>query len=136
MPYETYRDTDPVYAYEGDLGEEFDLDIADITDIDDSERKFPLMWLILPIMGAGLVVIGKKNARIGEISKKGLSEFNEKGLPAIKEGSRKAAVLTREGAKELARQSKVAYEQTQPHLKKAQEQIRAKVNDMKEKKKE
>ena len=79
MPYETYRDTDPIYAYEGDLGEEFDMDIADITDIDSSDRKFPLMWLILPIMGAGIVVIGKKNARVGELSKKGLSEFNEKG---------------------------------------------------------
>jgi hypothetical protein len=134
MPYETYKDTDPVYAYEGDLGEEFDLKIADGTDHDDSDRKFPLMWLLLPILGVGLFVLGKKNARVGELSRKGINEFNEKGLPAIKEGSRKAAELTAKGTKELARQSKEAYEQTKPHLKKAHEQIKEKVEDMREKK--
>ncbi|AFV23325.1 hypothetical protein Mpsy_1117 [Methanolobus psychrophilus R15] len=134
IPYETYKDTDPVYAYEGDLGEEYDLKIADGTDHDDSDRKFPLMWLLLPLLGVGLIVLGKKNARVGELSRRGVKEFNEKGLPAIKEGSRKAAELTVKGTKELARQSKVAYEQTKPHLKKAQEQIKEKVEDMREKK--
>jgi hypothetical protein len=75
------------------------------------------MWLLLPILGVGLIVLGKKNARVEELSRKGRKEFNEKGLPAIKEGSRKAAELTAKGTKELARQSKVAYEQTKLHLK-------------------
>jgi len=133
IPYETYRDTDPTYVYEGDLGEELDLKIADGTEHEDSDRKFPPVWLLLPILGIGLVVLGKKNARVGELSRKGMNGFNEKGLPAIKDGSRKAAVLALKGTRELARQSKVAYEQTKPHLKKAQEDIRRKMDDAKKK---
>ncbi len=144
MEYVVYKDTEPTYAYEGDLGTEIDVKISGADSDDD--KGLPLLWL-LPIIiivviigvvaGAGVLILKKtgNKTKAQELIKKGSHEFSEKGMPAIKEAGKKAAEYTAKGAEFAAHQTKEGYEKAKPHMKKAQEDIKKKIDEAKEKKK-
>ena len=136
--YVVYGDTDPVYAYEGDRGLDVDVKISDTGPESGSRKGLPLLWLFLvPIIGAGVLLMRKAGNRekTQELFKKGTEDFNERGLPAIKEASKKAAGYTIKGVEFATQQTKVGYEKAKPQIKKAQEDIKRKVDEVKEKKK-
>ncbi len=139
MEYVIYKDTEPTYAYEGDLGTEIDVKISD--EGPDDDGGLSLFWLLPVIIigavaGAGVLLLKKAGNRekAQELIKKGSHEFSEKGVPAIKEAGRKAAEYTAKGAEFAAHQTKKGYEKAKPHMKKAQEGITKKIDESKEKK--
>ncbi|WP_407354715.1 hypothetical protein [Methanolobus sp. WCC5] len=150
LDYVVYKDTEPVYAYEGDRGQDIDVKISDDPDLDDG--KGLSLWWMLPVLiigivaGAGVLFLkkagnvagsvdmGKAQDRAQELIRKGSKEFNEKGMPAIKQAGKKAAEYTAKGAEFAANQTKEGYEKAKPQLKKAQDDIRRKIDEAKEKK--
>jgi F0F1-type ATP synthase epsilon subunit len=137
LEYVVYKDTDPSYAYEGDRGQDVDVKISDAEPGAEGKKGFPLVWLVLiPILGAGAFFLrkGDNREKAQVLIKKGSQEVNEKGLPAIKQASKKAAEYTAKGAEYAAQQAKEGYEKAKPQIKKAQEDIKKKIDQSKEKK--
>ncbi|MDW7731144.1 MAG: hypothetical protein SCH66_01805 [Methanolobus sp.] len=136
--YIIYKDNEPVYAYEGDRGQNVDVKISEI-DLEDRDGKgLPLVWLlIIPIIGAGAFFFRKAGNRekAQGMLKKRSQEFNEKGMPAIKQAGKKAAEYTVRGAEYAAQQTRGGYEKARPQIKKASEDLKKIVDDAKEKNK-
>jgi len=151
MEYVVYNDVEPTYAYEGDLGQEVDVKLSDDELDADNDGGLSLLWLIPLILigfvaSAGFVVMKKSGnlaksldlkkaqGKAQKLIKKGSQEFNDKGIPAIRDASKKAADYTAKGAEFASQQTKEGYEKAKPHMKKAQEDIKKKIDETKGKK--
>jgi len=170
-PYVTYRDTEPTYAYEGDLGKEVEISTEALAlESKNSSDKSSFMWLlILPVLGGGAFLAlkkkgngksseggsgntdsGKNGNTIGSAKKalktagrgadvfarKEARELREKGVPVLKETGKMAVELTVKGVDTLLRTTEEGIEKAKPHLKKAQEEVTRKIEEVKEKKEE
>lgn len=138
LEYVIYKDNKPVYAYEGDRGQDVDVKISEVDFEDNDGKGLPLIWLlIIPIIGAGAIFLRKPGNRekAQSMLKKRSQEFNEKGMPAIKQASKKAAEYTVKGAEYAAQQSREGYEKARPQIKKASQDLKKVVDDAEEKKK-
>ena len=65
IPYVIYRDTEPTYAYEGDLGKQVEISTETLSlESKNSSDKSPFMWLLtLPILGGGAFLALKKKGK-------------------------------------------------------------------------
>lgn len=171
IPYVTYRDAEPTYAYEGDLGEEVEISTEALTlESKNSSDKSSFMWLlILPVLGGGAFLAlkkkgngksseggsgktdsGKNGNTIGSaknalkaagtgadvLARKEARELREKGVPVLKETGKMAAELAAKGMGTFLRTTEEGIEKAKPHLKKAQEEVTRKIEEVKEKKEE
>lgn len=142
-PYVIYRDTEPTYAYEGDLGEEVEIstEALDLESKNSSDNS-PFLWLlILPILGGGAFLALKKkgNGKSSEGSS-GKTDYGKNGNTigstknALKEAGKIASELIVKGADTLIHKTGEGIEKAKPHLKKAQEEVIRKIEEVKEKK--
>ena len=142
-PYVIYRDTEPTYAYEGDLGEEVEISTEALAlESKNSSDKSSFMWLlILPILGGGAFLALKKkcSGKSPEYGsgntysgKNGNTISSAKN--ALKEAGKIAAELIVKGADTLIHKTGEGIEKAKPHLKKAQEEVTRKIEELKEKK--
>lgn len=110
LPYITYRDAEPAYAYEGDLGKEVEIEIEPLSlERKNSSDKSSFMWLLtLPILGGGAFLalkrMGSRNSSENgsekiEFSKNGNKIGSAKNV--LKTAGTGADVFARKEAREL-----------------------------------
>jgi hypothetical protein len=109
-PYVIYRDTEPTYAYEGDLGEEIEISTEALTlESKNSSDKSSLMWLLtLPILGGGaFLALKKKGSGKSPEGGSGNTDSGKNGNTigsaknALKAASTGADIFARKEAREL-----------------------------------